>query len=172
MSGVNQAFDWLVKHRLTTVAMAVAMPIVLLSWNIYHRDPPIEWLPHDTSTTVYPKARAGQEVTFNFPIKRDFSRNCSFRLQRYFFDSTGAQRKMGSEETVSYEGRMKRDALNPGRLKVTIVVPPNAPSGHSHVMNEGFYVCPANLTTLIVPIPDSYQWDMEVLPPLVASAPA
>lgn len=120
------------------------------------REPPFAVL------QVYPaQAKPGDTITLNAEVWRDPQRQCSAVMGRSVFDSKGARWDYPLA-TFSAASISRMESATPGRMSVSLVVPPGAAPGTAELLSVLEYKC--NQAHVLWPISVTTHMTFTVLP--------
>lgn len=88
-------------------------------------------------TTTYP----GASTTIIVPVERDFTKPCSVLFSRYLHDSAGTYYDLMATRFISAKGIFDLGQMNPGEVKFSVKIPPEAAPGPAVVVTQLAYMC-------------------------------
>lgn len=137
------------------------VPVIMLVYWLYDRtDNPSEQIGLPVAQLVV----AGEDVTFQVPIKRDLKRECSATAYRYMLDSNGARSSIGDLQEYTRDSIVRLEQVSPGMSRFKFTMPKTTPSGPATLFTNLKYKCLTNPLTLIWPIEVTREWTFYVLP--------
>jgi hypothetical protein len=152
-------FDWTLRHAKVGWWLAC---LLVVGW-------PLRWACDRespfaiTGPVTVINARAGQEVFFDAPVRRDLDRECSAMFTRWIVDSDGFRRDFERDPRfASAEDIRRMDAQMNHRLQLAVPVPLAMPVGKAQYMTSLKYEC--NPLHKRFPIEVTMALEFEVLP--------
>lgn len=151
---------WLRHPRVWFTIGALGFILAITTW-LNSREPgtvvPSVWQAPDTA--------AGEAVRVDIPVTRHLSRRCSIITSRRIVDSNHSEETIIDQQLTSADSIAKREQETPGRLVLTIRVPPKTPPGQTQIVTDNAYRCLWNPSSWVFPIEDRWTIYFVTLPP-------
>ncbi len=122
------------------------------------REPPFRLIAASTNAPS-----PGGVLTVSAQVRRDLDRDCSVLFSRYLFDRNGFRHESMGPQLMTPEALRIMDEIAPGRLNVSLRIPPEFPPGAGTMNTVLEYRCNP-LQDLIRPIQVEMVVPFEVLP--------
>lgn len=106
--------------------------------------------------------KPGSSIVIDASVRRDRSRQCSARFTRQIYDSAGVRYDMEGDQLATAAMVDRAEKMAPGRLLLSIDIPPSVRPGSAVMLTSLAYVC--NPVQVLWPIEVTSAIPFEVLP--------
>lgn len=152
-----RAVTYLLDKTRVVAQITLVVGLVMLLGYALDREPPFRVLSVEPAA-AYP----GDMVTIRAHVWRDMDRDCSVSWSRFLF-APGVGRVDIASATAGASLVRRLERLDPGRLTITIQVPPTATAGQATLATELDYAC-NKFHSLVWPIHVEADFPFTVLP--------